>query len=305
MVEKRLKLLFNDSFDQCLHCHSKYSYDVDGEADTGIFGILDLIRNESNRVKTYDRMQSKLPLTLVAITDHNGIEAYLGESVDEIKVRLHKSELTPYDVYQYYGLNRNERRRMEYIERYKIITGAEISAKLQDIKIHGLALDFDERILGLFRYTKEGYRFSPNKRHSAKAVSRAVHLAGGKYVLAHPSRYVKPGKISLNDILESAYKMKCFDGIECATSNTTLEDCFEILRFCTEHDMPITIGTDYHYVGRKSVDGMPGQREDLFFVESLGMSTGEFLTMVVGKTVSQLNEIEKKLKGNRDMKLGR
>ena len=41
---------------------------------------------------------------------------------------------------------------------------------------------------------------------------------------------------------------------------------------------------------------MPGQRRDIFFVESLGMKTGDFLRLVVGKNVDQLNKIEALLK---------
>ena len=224
MNDKRVKLLFNDSFNQCLHCHSIYSYEVDGEGDLDVCDVLELVRQESNRVKTFDLMQSKFPLTLVAITDHNDMRAYFGESGKDIQSRLHKDYLSADDLREYYGINKDERLRMEVIERFKVITGAEISAKLGDIKVHTLALDFDERIFGLFRYTKEKYRFNRNGRAKIGTVGMAVHLSKGKFVLAHPSRYVKDGKISLNDILEAAYKAKCFDGIECATSNTTIDD---------------------------------------------------------------------------------
>ena len=299
MDDKRVKLLFYDSFDQCLHCHSRYSYEVDREAKTGLFGILDMIREESNRVKTWDRMQSELPMTLVAITDHNDIRAYLGSSVEDIKIVLHKQELSARDVMDYYGLNKQERRKIEYQERFRIITGGEFSAKLGPLKVHTLGLDFDERILGLFRYTKKKYRFDADHRHSVKSVARAVHFAGGKFVLAHPARYAKNG-ITLNEVLEAAKAAKCFDGIECATSNTTVEQCFEILRFCATNNIPVTIGSDYHYEGRKSVEGMPGQRKDLFYIESMGLSTGTLLRMVVGKNVAQLNEIEQRLIKRRD-----
>ena len=104
----------------------------------------------------------------------------------------------------------------------------------------------------------------------------------------------------LNDILIAAKRANCFDAIECATSNTKLEECFEILRFCAENDIPVTIGSDYHYEGKKSVEGMPNQRRDIFFIESLGMRTDEFLNLVVGKSVPQLVAIEEELKRKRD-----
>ena len=187
MNDKRVKLLFNDSFNQCLHCHSIYSYEVDGEGDLDVCDVLQLVRQESNRVKTFDLMQSKFPMTLVAITDHNDMRAYFGESGKDIQSRLHKDYLSADDLREYYGINKEERHRMEVIERFKVITGAEISAKLGDIKVHTLALDFDERIFGLFRYTKEKYRFNINGRAKIGTVGMAVHLSKGKFVLAHPA----------------------------------------------------------------------------------------------------------------------
>jgi hypothetical protein len=151
----------------------------------------------------------------------------------------------------------------------------------------------------LFRYTREKYRFDGEHRHSVKSVARAVHFAGGKFVLAHPARYAKNG-VTLNDVLEAAKAAKCFDGIECATSNTTVEECFEILRFCATNNIPVTVGSDYHYEGRKSVEGMPDQRKDIFYIESIGLSSGSLLRMVAGKNVTQLNEIEQRLIKRRD-----
>ena len=294
MSDNRVKLLFPGVFEQCLHCHTKFSYEVDGEADTGLFRLLDIIREKNDSLKCYDRIYSSTPVTMVAITDHNCIDAYLGLGVDEIKTFLNKSEITFKELATYYALTEKERKRIELEEKIKIITGGEFSAVLAGFKVHTLGLDFDDKFMRWFRYTRKKYRFDGKHRHSVKAVARAVHFSGGKFVLAHPSRYVKEGR-TLNDVLEAAKNAGCFDGIECATSNTTIEECFEILRFCATNNIPVTIGSDYHYAGRRTVKGMPGQRKDIFFIESLGMSSGDFLRMVSWKNVEQLNEIEKSL----------
>ena len=295
MQGKRVKLLFNGSFSQCMHAHSEKSYIHDSQANTSILGLLDMARTEANRVKTFDKMESSLPLVIMSITDHNNIDAYLGQSFEEMRVSLHR-EPTYTDIKNYYGLTRDVRRKLAYQERIEVHTGAEFSAKMKGIRIHALGFDFNERIMSLTKYTKNKYNLDNNHRDNIKLISLIVHLAGGKVVLAHPSRYVREGKISLNDILVMAKNSNCFDAIECATSNMKMEDTFEVLRFCAENDIPVTIGSDYHYVGKPSVDGMPKQRKDMFFIESLGMTTEEFLSLVVGKSPEQLIEIEKELK---------
>lgn len=299
MLDKRVKLLFNGSFSQCMHAHTVNSFAHDGEAKANILELLDMARTEANRVKTFDKMQSKLPLVIMSITDHNNQDVYFGKSFEELRLMLHR-EPTIYEINQYYGLTKDIRKKLMYHERIEVHTGMEISGKLYGIRVHALAFDFNEKVMALTKYTKEKYNLDNYRRDNVKLISLMVHLSGGSFVLAHPSRYVKEGKISLNDILMAAKKSRCFDAIECATSNTKLEDCFEILRFCAEHNIPVTIGSDYHYEGKKSVDGMSGQRKDMFFIESLGMRSEEFLSLVVGKSVDQLIEIEQMLKQKRD-----
>ena len=295
MESKKLKLLFNDSIDQSLSMRSKSSMESDGESDHDILDLLYLFRLEADRRKNFDKMTSKLPYILVSVTDYNRMNIYQGMSLDEIRNECGR-EPTFLELNGKYAFNKRERRRLEVADKIKIITGAEVSGTLNGLNVSTYVYDFDEKIFGLFRYTKDKYRRKATSKANVKTISAAAHLSKGKIVLAHPSRYVREGKISLNDILTAAYNNKCFDGRECADSMTTIDECFEILRFCTTHNIPVTIGSGFRCFGKETVKGASLQREDAFFVESLGMRTGDFLRLVVGKSVEQLNEIERSLK---------
>ena len=270
MENKRLQLLFCDIENQNLHCHSIFSYQVDEEANLSLVDIIEMCRVQSSKVES---KEGDSPLVLISVTDHNMLVAYEGNDNKNVNIKYEDGTIVNY------RLTKKERRRLLDEERIRVIAGAELSASLNGIKVHTLALDFNPEILGLFKYTKERYRYS-KKKVDVKKIANAVHLSRGYFVLAHPSRYVRDGKISLNDILNAANKVKCFDAIECVTSNMTLNECFEVLRFCVEKNIPVTLGTDYHYKGKRSVNGMPRQREDIFFIESLGMKTGAFLKMI-------------------------
>ncbi|MGL5346651.1 MAG: PHP domain-containing protein [Peptostreptococcaceae bacterium] len=222
----------------------------------------------------------KKGLKVIAVTDHNNIEAY-----DRLKKAC--------DEYQIIA-----------------IRGVEIDCKYKDKVIHILAYDFDDNkelfnlidesrgyllhtsvdlvdkmskdyecisnedyeqyeydrrkgawkgvhylldrgisdsLLGGLKYYKEyGCDYIEYDFASVEKVCETIKRANGYAVLAHPSNYFNElSKEELNSTLEDL-KDRGIDGIECYYPSNGLELTNTCVEFCKKYDMIITAGSDGH-----------------------------------------------------------
>lgn len=87
-----------------------------------------------------------------------------------------------------------------------------------------------------------------NLRVEAKEVIDAVHKAGGLIVIAHPYQITWENKISEEEakkVWEELVKLGA-DGMECFYSSYTLNDAKKLINFANEHNLLITMGSDFH-----------------------------------------------------------
>lgn len=84
-----------------------------------------------------------------------------------------------------------------------------------------------------------------NGRISVKEAIDIIHAGGGIAVFAHPCRL---GKIDIDEakVLIEKYKGFGLDGVEAIYCMHTDEQINELMKFCEEKRLKITMGSDYH-----------------------------------------------------------
>lgn len=95
-------------------------------------------------------------------------------------------------------------------------------------------------------------------------VSKKVHRAGGKVVLAHPFKvYDEP---DVKGLVKQLYETGALDGFECIHKKFSINECVWMYDFCLNHNLIPTGGSDFHGDGFK-VDGKRFSPEMLGAVE--------------------------------------
>ena len=173
-----------------------------------------------------------LPINILRTAKSKGLEyiAFTDHNLDEARGDFDKEEL-------------------EEMYEIKIIPGCEISAILNEKKIHLLAYNynsiFTKIILPKIR------KASKDKKYlSVKKVCSLIHLCGGKVVLAHPFKYKFDGQELVNEILP----LRCIDGIECIHAYHTQEEIDYLLDVCDKNNLLVSAGSDFHFKNKKIRD---------------------------------------------------
>lgn len=94
---------------------------------------------------------------------------------------------------------------------------------------------------------------------TAKEVANLIHGSGGIAILAHPFDYKD---LNHKQYIQEIYDLGILDGIECIHTRHTLEQIEYIKKFCQEHDLIITGGSDFHRDGKQRLGyGVNGTKE--------------------------------------------
>lgn len=78
---------------------------------------------------------------------------------------------------------------------------------------------------------------------TANDVANVIHTNGGKVFLAHPYDYKN---INGEELISKIYNLGILDGIECIHTRHSKEQVLYIKKFCKEHDLLVSGGSDFH-----------------------------------------------------------
>jgi len=97
---------------------------------------------------------------------------------------------------------------------------------------------------------------------TAIQVAEEIHNAGGLVVLAHPFEYKSMDNIKF---LEDIYDLKILDGIECVHTKHTREQVLYLEKFCKEHNLIMSGGSDFHSENSQTLGYTPlGKIDDKY-----------------------------------------
>ncbi len=80
-------------------------------------------------------------------------------------------------------------------------------------------------------------------------VCKKIHQAGGKAILAHPFKVYE--EANPKQLVQDLYEKNILDGFESIHKKFTLEQCVWMYKFCLEHNLIPTGGSDLHGDGFK------------------------------------------------------
>lgn len=227
------------------------------------------------------KMANEIGITTIAITDHDSIGG-VSEAIDSAKqygIRVIPGiEITTYDNQEIHILGYNFDYTSKVWDEYKKynedICNKEKARIFSTLNEQGIPIKEDEVYKysdgrAFFKYSyvakwlfdhgygesaKEAYNMFflngplehiKNDRMSVKDAIKTIHLAGGIAVMAHPLRL---GKIKMDDAKERICRYLEFglEGVEAAYSMHLDNEVDEMISFCKEKGLMITLGSDYH-----------------------------------------------------------
>jgi predicted metal-dependent phosphoesterase TrpH len=95
---------------------------------------------------------------------------------------------------------------------------------------------------------------------TVEEISEIIKKAGGKSFLAHLYVYFAD---DLKEFLNSIVSLNALDGLECYHSLHTIDRTYDLLNYCTEHNLYASGGSDYHGKLKPNVilgDCIPGTK---------------------------------------------
>jgi len=184
----------------------------------------------------------------------------------------------------------------------KYITGMEMDAVFNGLKLHILCYNFDhnsECIKNLFKHVallKREYKARLNEniisscademekakyKPSAEFIIENIHNAGGFVSLAHPIKLQNKFNMSLSalDLFTGELKDKGLDCIEAYHSLHDADDVKNYLEIAEKYRLKVTAGSDYHGINRNYK-----YKTDV----NIGKVTSYDLTLDSGKFIKEL-----------------